>query len=120
LLINRHFSNLTPLLGLNLQAADVNASQAVNATDALICSRRFSNIISSFGSGDWLWMPMMLQVQSGIQYPNLVMKGITFGDVNGSYVPNTAQRLVSSVELVNLFRDFRVAVGPGPVEGRRP
>ncbi|MBM3911552.1 MAG: hypothetical protein FJ350_00935 [Sphingomonadales bacterium] len=85
LLINRHFSSLTPLLGMNLQAADVNASQAVNATDALICSRRFSNIISSFGSGDWLWMPTTIQIQSGIQYPNLVLKGITFGDVNGSY-----------------------------------
>ncbi|MFM7699190.1 MAG: GEVED domain-containing protein, partial [Bacteroidota bacterium] len=52
---NLHFANTQPLTGLRLRAADVNASNSVNASDALVISRRYSNVISTFPAGDWVF-----------------------------------------------------------------
>lgn len=87
LLTARHFSNISLLNGLHLQAADVNASGNVNTTDALMMSRRFSNLIAIFPAGDWLWETTNLMVGTGGNYQNLVWRALTFGDVNGSYTP---------------------------------
>lgn len=89
LLTARHFSNISLLNGIHLQAADVNASTNVNATDALMISRRYSNLISAFPAGNWLWETTSLTVSPGGNYQNLVWRALTFGDVNGSYVPST-------------------------------
>jgi chitinase len=88
LLTARHFSNISLLNGIHLQAADVNASGTVNATDALMISRRFSNLISNFPAGDWLWENRTLVIGPGGNYQNLVYGALTFGDVNGSYLPS--------------------------------
>lgn len=88
LLTARHFSNISLLNGIHLQAADVNASGTVNATDALMISRRFSNLISNFPAGDWLWENRTLVIGPGGNYQNLVWRALTFGDVNGSYLPS--------------------------------
>ena len=85
--INRHFGNLAPLAGLPLVAADANASNAVNSTDALMVSRRFSNQINAFPLGDWVWGTMNLNIVNGGSYTNLLLQGLCGGDVNGSYVP---------------------------------
>ena len=87
LLTARHFSNISQLNGIYLRAADVNASSHVNATDALMMSRRYSNMMTTFPAGNWLWENSALTVASGANYQNLVWRALTFGDVNGSYLP---------------------------------
>ncbi|MFM8837984.1 MAG: dockerin type I domain-containing protein, partial [Bacteroidota bacterium] len=85
--INRHFSNVGLLSGLFLLAADVNASNSINATDALVTARRFSNVISTMPAGDWRFETGSLNLVSGGTYNNLLLRTLTFGDVNGSYIP---------------------------------
>jgi hypothetical protein len=85
--INRHFSNINLLSGLFLLAADVNASSSINSTDALVTARRFSNIISTMPAGDWRYETDVLPLISGGAYNNLLLRSLTFGDVNGSYIP---------------------------------
>ncbi|MFM8959124.1 MAG: dockerin type I domain-containing protein, partial [Bacteroidota bacterium] len=87
LAINRHFSNVSLLSGLFLLAADVNASNSINATDALVTARRFSNVNSTMPAGDWRFETGSLNLVSGGNYNNLLLRTLTFGDVNGSYIP---------------------------------
>ncbi|MFM7032628.1 MAG: dockerin type I domain-containing protein, partial [Bacteroidota bacterium] len=87
LAINRHFSNMSLLSGLFLLAADVNASNSINSTDALVTARRFSNVISTIPAGDWRFETGSLTLVSGGTYNNLLLRTLTFGDVNGSYIP---------------------------------
>ncbi len=88
LLIQRHAAGTVPLTGLRLKAADVNSNGAVNAGDALLVQRRFSGIISSFTAGNWLYETQSV-VWNGTPI-NKNLKALAYGDVNGSYVPNTA------------------------------
>jgi hypothetical protein len=85
--INRHFSNVSLLSGLFLLAADVNASNSINSTDALVTARRFSNVIPTMPAGDWRYETGSLNLVSGGTYNNLLLRTLTFGDVNGSYIP---------------------------------
>jgi hypothetical protein len=87
LAINRHFAVVTLLSGIYAQAADVNASNSVNSTDALTTARRFSNIISNIPAGNWFFETGSLNLISGNLYNNLQLRAVTFGDVNGSYTP---------------------------------
>jgi hypothetical protein len=59
----------------------------VNATDALLVSRRFTNTINSLPSGDWIWEVNSLQTVAGGNYNNLAWRCLAAGDVNGSYQP---------------------------------
>ncbi|MFM7032352.1 MAG: dockerin type I domain-containing protein, partial [Bacteroidota bacterium] len=47
LLVSRHFARTANLSGLSLEAADVNASGAISATDALQIALRFGNLWSN-------------------------------------------------------------------------
>ena len=85
--INRHFSNVATLSGFYAMAADLNASNSINATDALITARRFSNLITSIPAGNWIFETGTLNLINGGTYNNLILKSLTFGDVNGSYIP---------------------------------
>ncbi|MFZ9680667.1 MAG: M43 family zinc metalloprotease [Bacteroidia bacterium] len=89
LLANLHFSNTQPLSGLRLRAADVNASGTVNASDALVISRRYANVISSFPSGDWVFDTAIVNLTGLAQSRNL--QGLCYGDVNGSLIPGAAR-----------------------------
>jgi len=51
LVISRHTIGTVPLVGLRLKAGDVNNNNTVNTQDALLVSRRFSGISSSFTAG---------------------------------------------------------------------
>lgn len=94
----RHFAGLSLLSGLRRAAADVNASQTINATDALEISRRFSEPFRSFNSGDWLRPARTVQLRNDSLSVSLL--ALAYGDVNGSYLPVQARRQ-SSVDLVH-------------------
>ena len=87
LAIGNHFINTLPLAGLNLLAGDVNLSSTVNSTDALLVARRFVNLDSSFVADDWVFEETQIMAMgNGMQNEDVF--GLSYGDVNGSYVPN--------------------------------
>lgn len=97
LLIMKHFVDSLTLQGLRYGAADVNASGYVNAVDALMCSRRFTGLDTSFASGDWLFEnPTFYTI--GIGTGTVNFKGICFGDVDASFIPG--KQSLASVELL--------------------
>ncbi len=85
LLIMKHFVALITLSGIRLIAADVDNNLSVNSIDALLCAKRYTAIISTFPSGDWYIENKIITASGGVLAVDL--KGIVFGDVNGSYVP---------------------------------
>ena len=98
LLANLHFSNAQPLSGLRLKAGDVNASGTVNASDALVISRRYANVINSFPSGEWIFDTAVLNLNGAAVSRNL--QGLCYGDVNGSFFPGAARWGSPSFELL--------------------
>lgn len=86
LLVLKHFVGMTPLTGLQLRAADVNANGVVNSSDALLITQRYVDIINSFTAGDWLFDSVPVTIgTTGIQTQNL--SALCYGDVNGSFEP---------------------------------
>ena len=86
LLILRHFVGLPPLLtGLKLAAADVDASGYAGVADGLMIERRFVGLATSFPSGNWIFEDPAIQVINANITQNI--KGLCYGDVNGSYIP---------------------------------
>ncbi len=82
----RHFTALTLLEGIRLTAADVNGANGVNSVDALLMVKRFVSLINFFNVGDWAFeQPFLVAAGSGSQTINI--KGVAYGDVDGSYVP---------------------------------
>lgn len=87
LLIARHFTGLTNLGIVEQGAADVNASGAINATDAQQVATRFVNLIDTFAAGDWYYnAPAILDLVSDT---TLNIRSLCVGDVNASYTPGT-------------------------------
>ncbi len=82
LLILNHFAHIDTLEGMELSASDVNYSQTVNGTDALFVMKRYSGMISSFPSGDWLYNTTNLTINGNQVVNDLAM--LCFGDVNSS------------------------------------
>lgn len=87
--ISRHFSNLFNLAGLRLGAADVNATNSINTGDALLATRRYSGNISSFTAGDWRFESIPVTISNTSLTQNL--KGLCYGDVNGSFLPSVVR-----------------------------
>ncbi|HRY33051.1 MAG TPA: dockerin type I repeat-containing protein, partial [Bacteroidales bacterium] len=86
LLILQHFTGLQYLSGLRLLAADVNTSNYVNASDALLVQRHFVELITTFPAGDWIFDEPAFSIgPEDILLINLY--GLCFGDVNGSFSP---------------------------------
>ncbi|MFM7699812.1 MAG: hypothetical protein ACKO7V_03375, partial [Bacteroidota bacterium] len=75
-----------------LAVADVNASASINANDALLITRRFNNLSSSFTAGDWYFETVAVTANGQTQ--NINLKGLTYGDVNGSFTPSSARQPV--------------------------
>ncbi len=82
----KHFVNMIQLQGLALSAADVDASQFVNAADALSIQKRFVGLLANFAGGNWKFSHSGLNIPTPGQY-SLLIKGLCAGDVNGSFVP---------------------------------
>ncbi len=86
--ILRHFVQYDTLTGIRYQAADVDGSGYINAVDAFLSAKRFVGLETSFPVGDWVFTAETILV-SELQYYNADIKGLCYGDVNGSYIPAT-------------------------------
>ncbi|MHC1706218.1 MAG: PKD domain-containing protein [Bacteroidales bacterium] len=97
LLVIRHFVGISTLTGVRLVAADVNANNTINSIDALMIARRFVGIDTLFEAGDWAIERDTLSIgDSPTQIENL--KAVTYGDVDGSYLPTLKSAIVLSLE----------------------
>jgi hypothetical protein len=88
LIMKRHFNVMTTLTGINFRAGDVNGTNIINGTDALLVHRRYVGSDNSFPVGDWAYdLPSSKQINSGqeLQESNLAL---VYGDVNGTYTPD--------------------------------
>ncbi|MFM7911811.1 MAG: dockerin type I domain-containing protein, partial [Bacteroidota bacterium] len=88
LIMKRHFNVMTTLTGINFLAGDVNGTNIINGTDALLVHRRYVGSDNSFPLGDWAYdLPSSKQINSGqeLQESNLAL---VYGDVNGTYTPD--------------------------------
>lgn len=112
LLILNHFAHLDTLTGMSLAAADVNLSQTVNGTDALFVMKRYTFMISSFPSGDWLYNTANLAVNGNLVTNDFEM--LCFGDVNASYTPAKDEGSVWMVyegsQTIQSFTDFDLTI----------
>jgi hypothetical protein len=113
LLILNHFAHLTTLTGVALAASDVNVSQTVNATDVLFVMRRYTGLITSFPSGDYLYNTTNLVV-NGNQVTN-DFQMLCFGDANASYAPTVTDESpvilnYDGTLVVNSFSNFDLPV----------
>jgi len=88
LMVARHAAGQSPLSGIRLSAADVNASQTVNATDALQIALRYTgNGLSSFAAADWKLPIIPISSAPGDTFASLSLQALCMGDVNGSHTP---------------------------------
>jgi hypothetical protein len=88
LMVVRHAAGQSPLSGIRLSAADVNASQTVNATDALQIALRYTGTgLSSFAAGDWKLPVIPISSAPGDTFASLSLQALCLGDVNGSHIP---------------------------------
>lgn len=96
LAIMQHFILLHPITDpLKVEASDVDASGYVNSTDAFQTASRFVQNITSFAAGDWAFEEKQVTLNMD-NYVDVDLKGICYGDANGSYIPNLkASSLVS-------------------------
>ncbi|HRY34161.1 MAG TPA: hypothetical protein P5531_14445 [Bacteroidales bacterium] len=86
----KHFVHIINLQGIRREAADVDASNFVNAVDALAIQRFFVGILSSFPSGPWAFEDPLLTFSGSIAEHNLL--GLCYGDDNGSFIPYAKSR----------------------------
>lgn len=90
LIVLKHFVNITHLTGVYLLAANVDQIIYINTLDALFIQRRFNGIIPTFPKGDWVFEQPSQVVNAGETY-TVNLKGLCYGDVNGSYIPPVIQ-----------------------------
>ena len=86
--VMQHFSAIRLLSGIHLAAANVNGSESVNSTDALLIMQRFAHMINSFTAGDWVFETDggdILTIEAADRTDTI--RGLCYGDVNGSYIP---------------------------------
>lgn len=93
--IARHTVFISTLSGIRLLAADVNSSQTVNATDALLVLHRTVNNITTFPAGDWVFEKKNFDVNGNNAIVDI--PGLCMGDVNASFIPYA--KMSASVEL---------------------
>ena len=113
LLILNHFAHIDTLEGMELSAADVNYSQTVNGTDALFVMKRYTGMITSFPSGDWLYNTENLTIDGNQIINDMAM--LCFGDVNSSYTPSkkdgeTVSIVYEGTQLIQSYEPFTLTV----------
>jgi hypothetical protein len=94
LLVSNHFNGSATLTGLPLVAADVNNSNTVNNTDALLIVRRFAGLDASFAAGDWAFSSANVNV-SDADVAGVGLKGIAVGDANRSNIPTLSKEVIT-------------------------
>jgi hypothetical protein len=94
LLVMRHFVHLDTLTGSYAAAADVNLSGNINGTDAMLILRRA--VDEQFPSGDYYYYsPNGMSIEGTTC--NYDLSFLCYGDVNGSYTPQTRD---NTIELI--------------------
>ena len=88
----RHYQGIGLVSGLNLAAADVNLSNLVNATDALMIINRFNGTRNSFPAGDWKFESKNYNLNFSEVTTDLF--GICLGDVNNSFAPAAGRQFI--------------------------
>lgn len=97
LAVGNHFIGSMPLNPLPQYAGDVNGSNVLNSTDALLIARRFVGYDNSFVMGNWAFeTPVINASGNGLLMQDVF--GLCFGDVNGSYQPSS-NRLLPQIAL---------------------
>jgi len=82
----KHFVQTITLTGIHYLAGDVNGSNNLNTSDALLIASRFVGSASAYPAGDWVFtshdvlLPGGALVQQDVQV-------LVYGDVNASYNP---------------------------------
>jgi hypothetical protein len=100
--ISRHSTAVAPLTGIRQLAADINATDTINTTDALQTNRRYASLISSFTAGDWVfgsgsganfrgWFMVNLSSQNSSPNPNGITSSL-YEAVSSIGIPLTASR----------------------------
>jgi hypothetical protein len=110
-------ANATDALGVELQtitptwtnpvqieAADVNNSGAMNATDALWIKQRAIAMVTQFPAGDWAFAPNMSSIAGTYDVYTL-----NYGDVNKSNIPSSNKEMPA----ITLVNDGVINVTPG-------
>jgi hypothetical protein len=86
LVILKHYVGIVPLEGLRHLAANPTNTHFINSTDALMTAKRFVGLINNFPTGDWTF-ELTSVTFTGTADVVADIKGICYGDVNGSYLP---------------------------------
>lgn len=86
--ILRYMTNAVSFDSLQIKAADLNANQNVNATDALLLLNRVTGKLNSFSIPDWLFEQDTVTISVADKDIEQNIKVLSAGDVNRSFVPN--------------------------------
>ena len=110
LAVGNHFIGSMPLNPLPQYAGDVNGSNVLNSTDALLIARRFVGYDNSFVVGDWAFeTPVITASGNGLIQQDVF--ALCFGDVNGSYQPGNnrlqPQMALEMQEMLAVSQDSR-------------
>lgn len=113
LLILNHFAHIDTLEGMELAASDVNYSQTVNGTDALFVMKRYTSMISSFPSGDWLYNTENIAINGNQVVNDFAM--LCFGDVNSSNTlakkdEGTIALVYDGTQIIDSFTAFDLTI----------
>jgi uncharacterized protein (TIGR02145 family) len=92
LLVLKQFVQMVHLEGLYLAAANVDMNPNINSIDAYIVQKRFILQINSFPVGDWVFENPLVSI-TGPSVNTVNIKGICYGDVNGSYLPSIINQM---------------------------
>jgi len=101
MLVISHFAQMQVLTGLYYKAGDVDGNNFMNSLDALLIARYFTNSISSFPAGQWIFNQVNFAIPTLNSLRNVT--GLCYGDVNGSYEPS-----VKAEPEINLFLDGKI------------
>lgn len=82
----QHFTGMSVLSPFRTLAANVDGNTYVNAVDALTILKRIVGMTNSFIKGNWLFESPAITI-TGQTNININLKGICYGDVDGSYIP---------------------------------
>ena len=82
LLVLQEFLGMNNLIGIKLNAADVDGDGIVNSTDGLLIRQRYLSLINSFQVEDWVFELTTINVYNTDVVKSV--KGVCSGDVNAS------------------------------------
>ncbi len=112
LMILKHFTGMTSLNGLVLEAGDVDLSGAANSIDALIIAKRFVHMIDSFPAGDWVVSDHFIHITGNTNISDTLL-GLCTGDVDQTYLPQIA-RIRPDIRLEHMgYVTFQSGEAPG-------